>query len=107
MKKENKKIEKIANRIAKEYKPEKIYLFGSYAWGRPTKDSDFDLMIVKKTNENFFKRQLRIRKIINGEIAVDILVRTPKELKKRLELGDFFYRNIVNKGKVLYDEAAR
>ncbi len=103
MKRENRKIKKIANRIAKEYKPEKIYLFGSYAWGKPTKDSDFDFMIIKKTKEDFYKRQLRIRQIIDGEIATDILVRTPEEIKKRLELGDFFYRNIINKGKILYE----
>lgn len=103
MKRENKKIKKIADHIVKEYKPEKIYLFGSYAWGKPTRDSDFDLMIIKKTKENFDKRVLRVIQIIDGEVAADVLVRTPEEVRKRLKMGDFFYQNIINKGKILYE----
>lgn len=98
-----KEIKKIVNRIAKEYKPEKIYLFGSYAWGKPTIDSDFDLFIIKKTKENKHSRQLKVRKIIKGELPVDILVYTPKEAERRLKIGDFFIEDIFNKGKILYE----
>lgn len=98
-----KEIKKIVNRIAKEYKPEKIYLFGSYAWGKPNQDSDFDLFIIKKTKEDRRLRQLKVRKIIKGELPVDILVYTPKEAERRLKIGDFFVEDIFNKGKILYE----
>ena len=97
----------IVNRIARKYRPEKIYLFGSFAWGKPTKDSDVDLLIVKKTKKRFFQRNLAVRKIIDGALPVDILVRTPEELKDRLNLGDFFYRDIIEKGKSLYEKSKK
>lgn len=95
-------IQKIANKIAKEFKPEKIILFGSYAWGKPTKDSDVDFFIVKKTKKPRLSRQLEVRRLINGEIAADILVYTPQEMQKRKEMRDFFMNNILTKGKILY-----
>ncbi len=102
-----KQIRTVVKRIVRNYQPEKIYLFGSFAWGKPTEDSDVDLLIVKKTKENFLQRHLEVRRIIDGEIASDILIRTPRELKRRLDLGDFFYRDIVNKGKCLYEKSKR
>lgn len=95
-------IQKITNKIAKKYKPEKIILFGSYAWGKPTKDSDVDFFIVKKTKKPRFNRQLEVRRLINGEIAADILVYTPQETQKRIEMRDFFIKSILTKGKILY-----
>ena len=98
-------IQNIVTKIAQEYEPEKIILFGSFAWGKPTKDSDVDLLIIKNTEQSFFERNRTIRKIINGFLPVDILVKTPKEVEKRLILGDFFYKNIINKGKEIYDRS--
>jgi uncharacterized protein len=100
-----KKFKVIVKRIADEYKPEKIYLFGSRAWGRPRKDSDFDLFIIKKTRAKRFNRHLEVRGLIDGEIAADILVYTPKETERRLYLGDFFIEDIIKKGKILYESA--
>lgn len=102
-----KKLKVVAKEIAKKYRPERIYLFGSFAWGKPNKDSDVDLLIVKKTKKNFFQRNLEVRKIIDGVIPVDILVRTPREVEKRLNLGDFFYQDIVEKGKCLYEKPTK
>ena len=101
------RIKKIVRRIAKNYKPEKIYLFGSFAWGKPTKDSDVDLLIVKKTRKKWIKRQIEVGEIIDGEIATDTLIQTPSEIKRRLDLGDFFYRNILKKGKLLYEKSKK
>ncbi|MBL7156133.1 MAG: nucleotidyltransferase domain-containing protein [Candidatus Pacebacteria bacterium] len=98
-------IKKISNAIVKNYKPEKIILFGSFAWGDPTKDSDVDLLIIKKTKKRFLKRQMEVGRIINGELPTDTLIRTPLELKKRLDLGDFFYKQIIKKGKYLYEKS--
>ena len=75
-------ITRVVEKIKTRYQPQKIILFGSYAWGNPTKDSDLDLLIVKETTEKHRKRSLSIRKILseeNGLIGMDILVYTPEE----------------------------
>ena len=98
-----KEIKKITDQIVKKYKPEKIILFGSYAWGKPTKDSDVDLFIVKNTKEARTKRHLKVdRMLLDRTIPIDVLVYTPQEMKERLSLGDFFIKDIVQKGKTIY-----
>ena len=90
----------------KKYKPEKIILFGSYAWGKPKKDSDIDILIIKKTKKNHYKRIPEAKKYLHGiDHAFDILVMNPEEVKKRLSLGDFFIEEIIKKGKILYESA--
>ena len=98
-----KEIQDVVKRIAENYKPEKIYLFGSFAWGKPNKDSDVDFFIVKETKIRKFNRQLRVRDIVNGDLPVDILVYNNKEIKERVSLGDFFVKKILNQGKLVYD----
>lgn len=99
-----KELKQTVKKIVTKYKPESIHLFGSYAWGKPDYNSDVDLLIIKKTKKEFLRRNFEIRKIIDGVMPVDILVRTPKEVKKRLDLGDFFYQDIIEKGKCLYEK---
>ncbi len=97
------KIKDVADKIAKEYKPEKIILFGSYAWGAPTEDSDVDLFIIKDSQDRRIERERAVREIIWGSgMAIDILVYTPEEIKRRLDLEDFFVEDIVKKGKIIY-----
>lgn len=99
-----KEIKEITRQIVKKYKPEKIILFGSFAWGKPTRDSDVDLFIVKKTKRSFHDRQLFLRRSLFGSgVPLDLLIFTPREIKKRLNLGDFFVRDIINKGETIYD----
>lgn len=96
-------IKKITKNL-KNYNPEKIILFGSYAWGKPTKDSDIDLLIIKKTKKGQYKRIPEARSYLyNVDNAFDILVMTPSEVNKRLEMGDFFIEDIINRGKILYE----
>ncbi|KPJ56757.1 hypothetical protein AMJ49_04090 [Parcubacteria bacterium DG_74_2] len=98
-----KEIKRITGRIIKKYKPEKIILYGSFAYGKPTKDSDADLFIIKKTKELKTKRILKVdRMLLDRNIPLDILVYTPQEVTKRILLGDFFVKNIIQKGKILY-----
>ena len=98
-------IKKIVNRIVENYKPEKIVLFGSFAHGKPTKDSDVDLFIIKKTKKNLLERIREVDRIlINRTIPLDVLVYTPEQTRKRLSLGDFFVEDIMNNGKVLYEK---
>jgi len=103
--KHQKEIKKITDRIVKKYQPEKIILFGSYAWGKPTKDSDVDLFIVKKSFENRIERQRKLRKLLfdNNFPAMDILVYNPDEVEKSVnEYKNLFIEDILRHGKVLY-----
>ena len=100
---EQKNIQEVVQRIAKNYKPEKIYLFGSFAWGKPNKDSDVDLFIIKSTEAKHLERDKTVRRIINRELPADLLIYTPQETQKRLSMGDFFIKNILQKGKMLYE----
>lgn len=96
----------ITNKIVKEYSPEKIILFGSWAWSKPGPDSDVDLFIIKRSKKQRVNRQRELRmKLFPPGMPLDLLVYTPKEINKRLEMGDFFIRDIINKGKVLYAES--
>lgn len=97
------KIQNVVDKIAKEYKPEKIFLFGSFAWGKPDKNSDIDLFVVKKSSKSTLEMIKDIYNIIfdEGE-AVDVLVYTPEQLEKRKKIGDPFVFKIINNGKLLY-----
>ena len=101
MKKVN--IKKIVERL-KKCKVEKVILFGSWAKGKANKYSDIDLLIIKKTRKNPYRRIPEIRKyLFDIDSAFDILVMTPKEVEHRLSLGDFFIEEIIKKGKVIYE----
>ena len=97
------KIQAIADKIAREYKPEKIILFGSYAWGKPHKDSDLDFFIIKKTDDPMLKRMEDVdRLFFPREFAMDFLVYTPEQVEKRKKMRDLFVVDIIDKGKLLY-----
>jgi predicted nucleotidyltransferase len=95
----------IVNKIVEGYKPDKIILFGSYAYGTPTEDSDIDLFIVKDDNRKRVDRFCAVRKLSRDVSGVSVMpiVFTNEEFRKRLELEDDFILEIVAKGKVLYE----
>lgn len=98
-----KKIKEIADKIVKEFQPEKIILFGSYAWGKPGPDSDVDLFVVKEEKRSKIEMMRKVYDVIYGSgEAVDVLVYTPKQIEKRKKLGDPFVMNILNNGRILY-----
>ena len=98
------KIKQAALKIAKEIEPEKIILFGSFAYGKPTPDSDVDLLVIMESDERPAKRATAIYLVLSGKtFPMDILVRTPAELSHRLAIGDFFIKEIMERGKVVYD----
>jgi predicted nucleotidyltransferase len=101
----NEVIMNMVDCLVDKYSPTKIILFGSYAEGNPTQDSDIDLLIVKDTEERFIDRWCMVHEILSGthpSIPIDTLVLTPKELEKRLFIGDQFIANIIENGRVLY-----
>lgn len=98
-------IEQIVKRIVEQYRPEKIFLFGSYAYGKPDAGSDVDLLIVKETGERPIDRRVTVRRIAHASrrgLPFSPLVITPQELARRLEMSDPFYREIIDRGQVVY-----
>jgi predicted nucleotidyltransferase len=100
------KIAALAKQIGQRFHAERIILFGSCARGKPTPDSDVDLLVVMRTRRRPAEQATAIRRAVDFPFPVDLLVRTPRQVKDRLAMGDCFIREIVTQGKVLY-EAAR
>jgi len=93
-------------KIVDELNPEKIVLFGSYAYGKPNQHSDVDLLVVLKTKASRKERGWKVsRLLLPRPFPVDILVKTPKEVKAELKSGDFFLKEILTRGKVLYERS--
>ncbi len=87
-------------------RPEKIVLFGSYAYGVPNPHSDVDLLIVMKTRAALKERSWAVsRLLLPRPFPVDILVRTPKEIQASARSGDVFIKEILTRGKVLYERS--
>jgi predicted nucleotidyltransferase len=99
-------IDALAMQIVTRFDPNQIILFGSYAYGKPTQDSDVDLLVVMAA-KNPTSQAARIRVAIECDFALDLLVRTPATLRQRLREGDWFLREIVARGLVLYEKAHR
>jgi predicted nucleotidyltransferase len=99
-------IRRYARAIAERFQPDKIILFGSYAYGTPNQDSDVDLLVVMPTWSQH-SQAVQIRWALAAPFPMDLIVRTPKEMKWRLEEGDSFLTQIVSKGKVLYEKDDR
>lgn len=100
-----KKIKEVANKIVKEFQPEKIILFGSFIWGKPTSNSDVDLLLIKNSKMNKHLLQVNLGRILFGNgVPMDTLIYTPKEIENRLNLGDFFINDIIKKGKIIYEK---
>ncbi|MEM4251673.1 MAG: nucleotidyltransferase domain-containing protein [Candidatus Bathyarchaeia archaeon] len=98
-------LQTIVQRLVEQYRPERVILFGSLAYGEPDRDSDIDLLIIKDTTETPLERRVRVRRLVSDPerlVPFSPLVLTPEELANRLQLGDPFYREIVTRGKVLY-----
>ena len=97
-------IRDYALRVAERFDPERIILFGSYAYGAPTADSDVDILVVMPAR-NELDQAVRIDAACEPYFALDLIVRTPENLRWRLEEGDSFLREITTRGKVLYEKA--
>ncbi len=95
-----------ARQIAERFRPDKIILFGSYAYGQPHEDSDVDLLVIMPAR-NELDQSFKIRWQLPAPFAMDLIVRTPKEMKWRLEEGESFLTEITSKGKVLYEKDHR
>ena len=98
-------IDDVVQRIAAQFHPQKIILFGSYARGNPRPESDVDLLVVMKTPGKGKRMSLEIRRFLNVTFGLDLIVTPPEDLRQRIEWGDSFLQEITTQGKVLYESA--
>lgn len=97
-------LKEAVRRIIENFNPEKIILFGSYAYGHPTADSDMDLMVIMNTDEKPHKRAVTLRKALKGiGIPKDIIVKTPEEFDRFKDIVGTIIYPAAHKGKVLYE----
>ena len=99
----NAKIKDLCRQIVENFQPEKVILFGSYAYGKPTEDSDVDLLVVMPFDGRNSQKAIEIRRKIKTSMPLDLLVRTNEQVKERIAMEDFFIREITERGKVLYE----
>ncbi len=102
-----KQIKSFGQRLAREFKPKKVILFGSYAYGTASPDSDVDLLVVMPLNGNPVDKSVEMRLKLQPRFPLDLLVRTPAKIRERLAMGDDFIKDIFDKGKVLYEAPGR
>ena len=96
-------IRRYARAIAEEFHPDRIVLFGSYAYGTPHEDSDVDLLVVMPAR-NEHDQAVRILWLLAAPFPIDLVVRTPREMKWRVEEGESFSTTITSQGKILYEK---
>ena len=100
-------IREYVTEIAREFRPRRIILFGSYAYGKPTRDSDVDLLVIMPHRGRGVEKAIEIRLRLRAPFPMDLLVRSPQKIRQRLAWGDCFFEEILEKGKVLYEASHR
>ncbi|RLG28139.1 nucleotidyltransferase domain-containing protein [Methanosarcinales archaeon] len=97
-------LDEIVGKIANAFNPEKIIIFGSHAYGKPTEKSDIGILVIMESNKREIERIVAVSKLIrehHKKIDFNILVKTPAEVKYRSDIGDPVISEIISKGKVL------
>ena len=102
-------IQKWCESVACEFRPEQIIVFGSYAYGNPTEDSDVDVLVVMPLapGHRDVKQAARIRERVPAPFPMDVIVRSPQQIARRLALGDGFIAGVVRDGRTMYDRGHR
>lgn len=98
-------IQAFSEQVVREFKPQRIILFGSHASGAATTDSDVDLLVILRYRGHPIRKSAEILERTDPDFAVDLIVRSPAELRKRLAQHDWFLLDIIKEGKVLYDSS--
>jgi uncharacterized protein len=96
-------IQAFSQQIVEKFQPERIILFGSYAYGQPTEDSDVDLLVILPFEDLPVYKAIEIRRQIRPPFPLDLIARTSEQIQQRLDMGDFFIRDIIQKGRILYE----
>jgi uncharacterized protein len=99
-----KEIEAIGQQIGREFRPQRVILFGSHARGQARPDSDVDLLVILPFRGRSFRKSLEILNKLDLRISIDLLTRRPGEVKRRYSQGDPIIRDALDQGKVLYEQ---
>jgi predicted nucleotidyltransferase len=96
------RIDRFTQAVVERFSPARVVLFGSYAYGCPESGSDVDILVIFPGDGSAADRSLEIRKRLNPDFPLDLLARSAGEVKRRIELGDPFIQEVLDKGKTLY-----
>jgi predicted nucleotidyltransferase len=96
-------IRRFARQVSRQFQPDKVILFGSHAYGKPDADSDVDILVLMPTR-NQHDQAVKIRLAVPAPFPMDLIVRTPNEVRWRLKEGESFLTEIMTRGKVLYEK---
>lgn len=100
-------LQEIVNRIIAAVDPDKVILFGSYACGKPKRESDLDILVIKKTDLPRYKRSIPVYDALRGlTIPKDIVVYTPEEVKDWENVPQSFVTSVMRRGRALYEKQA-
>ena len=98
-----KRIRKLTDSIVREFRPERVILFGSHAYGTPGVDSDVDLLVVMPFRGNSVHKAFEIIDRVKPNFSVDLLVRKPDDVRQRVANNDWFMREVLERGRILYE----
>lgn len=96
-------IKSFCDKLVQQFHPVRVVLFGSYASGKPGPDSDVDILVILPFEGRPVKKALEILNRTDPRFPIDLMARTPEQVADRLKMNDFFMRDIMEKGKVLYE----
>ena len=96
-------IQRFVDQVVRRFSPRAVILFGSHAYGRPTADSDVDLMVIMPHQGSGAKAATQIRLSCPRSFPMDLIVRTPAEVRRRLRMGDQFLREVTSNGIILHE----
>jgi predicted nucleotidyltransferase len=96
-------IQAFSQQIVEQFQPDQIILFGSYAYGQPNQDSDVDLLVILPFEGLPVYKAIEIRRKLKPTFALDLIARTSEQIQQRLEMGDFFIQDILQRGRILYE----
>lgn len=95
-------VQRVVDELVKNYKPEKVILFGSRVSGKTHEWSDVDLVVIKKTNKKFRDRIGEALHVVPHDLPIDIIVYTPEEFEEMKIKSWFIKKEVVEKGRVVY-----
>lgn len=96
-------VQDFCQEVVEKFQPDKIILFGSYAYGEPNQDSDIDLLVILPFEGHPAKKAAEILIAIDYHFPLDLLARTSEQIQQRIDMGDFFIQEIVSEGRILYE----
>jgi predicted nucleotidyltransferase len=99
------RIQAYCDAVALEFRPQRIVLFGSYAYGEPTPDSDVDLLVILPFRGSDVPKAVQIRSRFDAPFPLDVLVRKPGFIAQRLRERDMLIEMVMTQGRVVYEGA--